>query len=302
MVEAAAWFERELEGSLEPLPHMENCRFSDDVWTLTSADAAHVRKSRFTFRFDVVLGPNVLLNSVEHIGEKLAAKEFVYWACKVHPGRSLQALYVVFNDYLLFVRWRHYKGIPSNRSMNKYRFDDLFDDIERRGLRGLLPGNERLLKFVDEVRAGSEILPTYGDNCGDRFSPARMNEILGLPSARFFGEHSISELHKLLEERGIAYAERKFGVSEQISSARVHQFFRIFNNLFEIRGHVRIDPLIYYPFSRAIGAVSVAKRIANTHERRTRTIPPRQVCCLLNTAIEWVLVNQPPNCPDTTHP
>jgi hypothetical protein len=205
-------------GALEPTWWMRSGSFLEHRWKIGTDDPTKRRHSTWLVCFDVIVAPGLWLTDPALEYDLITAKLLAYWSLSPECGhfRSATGVPLFVRNYVQFVRWRMARGIPHNASLTREWIEELFITIRDRGIRGLLPLEERATAFARAIRAGEAKAPTFRKSKHVHFDFNAAAIAMGVPNGRLLTDEARAEIIGFARELGYAlrpYQKRSPGFS-----------------------------------------------------------------------------------------
>lgn len=302
-------------GALPPAKWLRSKTLLDNRWIIGTEDPTKRRNTNQAIIFDVPILPGEYLSHEQHESDLITAKLLTYYS--LHPSEGIfttaAGAGIFVRSYIQFVRWRLSRGIRSNSSLSSEWLEDFFETLRERGVRGLIPIEERAALFAQAVRAGETEPPTYRKGKRVRFDFDVVARAMGVSNGRLLTNEAQSTIVRLADDLGFKlqpYQLRSIGFARALeedstgslvksedaepkagvtSWSRIANFLRPLEFLWRMRGRLTHDPLTVDPFPGERTPTGVAKALSAGQQGRTFTVPPLQACTLIDKALTWVL-------------
>lgn len=245
----------------------------------------------------------------------ITAKLVAYYSLSPSEGifTTVEGAAIFVRNYIQFVRWRLSRGIQSNSALTREWIDECFETIRSRGIRGLIPIEERAATYAQSIRDGRSEPPTFLKGKRVRFDFEAASRALGVPNGRSLTSEAHLIIVRLASDLGfplLPYQLRSSGFIKALregeqgqaddsedndqeygtnSWSRVANFIKTVGYLWKIRGRLAHDPIPVNAFDGERTPSSVAKALSPAPGGRTFTVPPLQACTLIDHALSWVL-------------
>lgn len=272
---------------------LRNESLLDNVWKISTHEGM-VRNDEHDINFNVPVRPyDNLLNYEDDI---ITAKLLAYYGLEGASARYSTASSVpnAVRNYVMFVRWRLEKGIHHNSELTADWIHLLLDEMAEKGIVGLIDYDPILTKLELAVGRGDIELPFYQRGRSRYVRNEFLARAMGVSHYKLLPKRVLSRIDELANRSGLKTLEKKNlddphdNDESKLSETRIISFLTPIQMLFELRERLVHDQISFSPFDSETGISTIAKAIARTPKRRTKTVPAYQVCFLVNESITWV--------------
>lgn len=224
----------------------------------------------------------------------ITVKMVVYLSFKSKPvgwvkkGSSAE---VVFGAQVDFVRWRTDRGVPSNRELTAAWFNEFDRSFQKHGREGLLRLVPRATPVLEAIKEGT-ILPGFDDRKGILANPVA--KLVGVANAASLTDASRAAIERFMSVHEIRYSRTSTSrdmppeVKSTQTAPTAHKFYRVWLDLWRLRGHLSHDTIGYRAFTSARKLSEHVGRLF-PQPNRTEDAPAYQTSYLINSALKLLL-------------
>ncbi len=284
------------EGSAADLRH--------NVWLVSTDDPSKKRNPERILAFDQVIDVRgVRISDRVHLHDNLSLKIWMLETMRGQylPQQTASHLASLFLAAIWVLRWRTSLPIQRFSEVSEPLFEDFCCRLKT-GAMGLVPWEERLAAFCDEVSDGSREWPISTSGNRIRTDSTALAEALGLTIKVAMVERTYvaavrAAAGRLASLGNLSAAAKEDDVlSEESSEERaltpgsVRRYLRFWSDFRHLSslGIIAHDPLPFDPF-RSVTMDERTLHIGPAGRGRTKTLASEQWVRLLDAAARWVL-------------